>query len=187
MRSSLEERDALLSSLSLELCRREKDEGHEWQDAGSVKTFASIPVFYNGTQCECSHTHTHNHWPCWIKRCSRHHSRSSANTEDEWESVPVHATCAVTGFLHTSLSLCLCFFFFFDFLCESEEEPLERGTERGRTRRVRTRHLDKSILVSKSDYCLCQEKNHTATLWIVAEAAGYGQLSLWLFWHMTHY
>lgn len=67
-----------------------------------VKKFASIPVFYNRPNVSTVIS-THNYWPCWIIHCSRRHSRSSVNKEHEWETVPVQAMCAFTGFTYISV------------------------------------------------------------------------------------
>lgn len=91
VKSSLEERDALLSSLSLELWQREKRRV-PMSDRMQTSTYSYQTK--GKYQCTASPT-TCSYWPGWILHCSHHHSRYSANKEQGWETVSADAICGV--------------------------------------------------------------------------------------------
>lgn len=144
VRSSREERDTLLSSLSLELWQHEGEErvmsdGMQLlcnfpSPGGIMQLTKNFPYFTTDiiqmSIQSVQHTVTNPARydtviiiiavPLWIK-----------NTSEKTLMPLLWRSFVQFELLHTSLSLCLCFFFFFDFLCE---EPLE-GRKRGKTNR----------------------------------------------------
>lgn len=164
VRSSLEERDTLLSSLSLELWRHEKDEGHEWQDAG-------LFMYSTTDQTQMSeqsvpHTATDPAGCYTAVVVIAVPLRIKIMSEKPFLCRPfVHLQVEL---LHTSLSLCLCFFFFFDFLCECDDEPLEWETGRENTKGENTPsgqiYPCHKIRLSYAQHTLNRVKNHTVTL-----------------------
>lgn len=118
VRSSLEERDTLLSSLSLELWQQDTQEQHEDTLTLSRKLQQTTRLNHQ------SHTHTQlltlldrTLWSSSGPFLCEHRTRvRNSGVMSVWDLQD-------TELLPTSLSLCLCFFFLFDFV--SEEESLE--------------------------------------------------------------
>lgn len=144
VRSSLEERDTLLSSLSLELWQHEKEEGHEWQVVGFSRHLQTLPYSTADQMSAQSDEHTATnpagHYtvivvvavPLRIKHTSEKHWRH-------------FCICAFTGWAFTYVSVFVLMFLLFLWLLMWVWGGVltVRGREGGQWR-VKTRYLDQS-------------------------------------------